>query len=96
MQKVTSVSKLKAQLSAYLEYVKSGEEIIVTDRGKPIARVSPLVSTPDDVHLQRLIAQGLARPGNGKSPRELLANWTLVDTKASLVDALLEEREEGR
>jgi prevent-host-death family protein len=40
--KTAAVSALKASLSEYLAGVKAGEEIIVTDRGKPIAKLMPL------------------------------------------------------
>ena len=39
--KTAAVSKLKASISEYLLKVKAGEEVIVTDRGKPIAKIVP-------------------------------------------------------
>jgi len=39
--KTAAVSKLKAGLSEYLARVKAGEEVIVTERGKPIAKIVP-------------------------------------------------------
>ena len=38
------VAKLKATLSEFLAKVKAGEEVIVTERGKPIAKIVPLLS----------------------------------------------------
>ena len=40
--KSAAVSKLKATLSEHLARVKAGEEVVVTERGKPIARIVPL------------------------------------------------------
>ncbi len=40
--KTTPVSKLKATLSEQLARVKAGEEIVVTEHGKPIAKIVPL------------------------------------------------------
>ncbi len=37
-----TVSKLKAALSEHLARVKAGEEVIVTERGKPIAKIVPI------------------------------------------------------
>jgi prevent-host-death family protein len=37
------VRELKQQLSRYLERVAAGEEITVTDRGRPKARLVPVV-----------------------------------------------------
>lgn len=42
MVKQFSVFEAKARLSELLRYVKQGVEIIVTERGKPIARVTQL------------------------------------------------------
>jgi prevent-host-death family protein len=36
------IKELKEKLSGYLDRVRHGEEIIVTDRGKEIAKVIPL------------------------------------------------------
>ena len=37
-----AVSELKASLSEYLGKVKAGEDIMITERGRPIARIVPL------------------------------------------------------
>ena len=39
--RTAGVAGLKAKLSKYLEAVKAGEEVIVTEHGKAIARVVP-------------------------------------------------------
>ena len=36
------VRKLKANLSACLRHVKSGETIVINERGKPIGRIYPI------------------------------------------------------
>ena len=33
------VAQLKAGLSRYLERVKAGHEVLVTDRGQPVAKI---------------------------------------------------------
>ena len=40
--KTAKVSELKASIREYLSKVKAGEEVIVTDRGKPVAKIIPL------------------------------------------------------
>ncbi|XSG85848.1 MAG: type II toxin-antitoxin system Phd/YefM family antitoxin [Methylohalobius sp. ZOD2] len=40
----TSVRELKAHLSEYLRRVAEGEEVTVTVRGKPVARLTPILS----------------------------------------------------
>lgn len=37
-----TVAEAKAKLSELLDSVERGEEVVITRRGKPIARVSPL------------------------------------------------------
>jgi len=39
--KTVTVTKLKASLSEVLRQVKAGEEVLVSERGRPIARLMP-------------------------------------------------------
>ena len=75
--KTAAVSKLKASLSEYLLKVKAGEEVIVTDRGKPIAKIVPLKRSETAIpsHLLTLEKAGLARIGRGKLPEDF---WKTV------------------
>jgi prevent-host-death family protein len=54
------VRDLKNNLSRYLHRVQAGDEVIVTDRGRPVARLSSL-GRPTD-RLAELIAAGAVRP----------------------------------
>jgi prevent-host-death family protein len=36
-----NIGTLKNQLSSYLRYVRKGEEVVVHDRDKPVARIIP-------------------------------------------------------
>lgn len=56
------IRELKNQLSRYVEYVRSGKEVIVTDHGRPVARLMPL--TAGDDLLQQLIESGAVRPAS--------------------------------
>ncbi|MBA2667461.1 MAG: type II toxin-antitoxin system prevent-host-death family antitoxin, partial [Trueperaceae bacterium] len=40
--KKASVSSVKNNLSSYLDLVRAGEAVLITDRGRPIARLVPL------------------------------------------------------
>ena len=42
MKKTTSVVELKSRLSECLRLVKAGHELVITERGVPVARVVPL------------------------------------------------------
>jgi len=50
------VTELRAHLSEWLDRVRGGEEVVVTDRGIPVARLLGLSSTAT---LQRLAAEGV-------------------------------------
>jgi prevent-host-death family protein len=54
------VRELKNGLSRYLARVRHGEQVVVTDRGRPVALLSGL--SPAEDHLARLIERGLVRP----------------------------------
>lgn len=55
-----AVTELRAHLSTWLERVRGGDEIVVTDRGLPVARLVAVDSTP---LLERLTDRGvIARP----------------------------------
>ena len=94
--KTVTVSKLKASLSEYLRQVKAGEEVLVTERGRPIAKLAPAASSdalPE--HLVEMEKQGLIKLGSGKLPKGF---WDLLrprDPKGLVVRAVLREREEG-
>ncbi len=96
MAKTAAVAELKAQLSRYLSRVKAGEEILVTERGAPVARLVPVGSRgPDRERLRDLERQGLMRLGSGRLPKDF---WKLPrgrDPQASVRTAVREEREAG-
>lgn len=96
--KTTAVAQLKASLSKYLAQVKSGEEILITERGKPVAKLVPLTRDRSTVsgHLLELERAGILRLGTGRLPDDF---WKLPrprDPKGRILKALLAEREEGR
>ena len=40
--RTANIGVLKNQLSAYLKYVRNGEEVVICDRNVPIARITPM------------------------------------------------------
>jgi antitoxin (DNA-binding transcriptional repressor) of toxin-antitoxin stability system len=68
--KTVGVRELKNRLSAYLRLVKSGEEVLVTDRGEVIAELrqpSPRPTLPYPALLDA-IRLGRARGGLANTP----------------------------
>jgi prevent-host-death family protein len=53
------VRELRNNLSRYLDRVRRGEEVVVTDRGHAIARVLPIGT---ERVLDRLVAEGVVSP----------------------------------
>ena len=57
-----NIADLKNNLSAWLEQVRNGEELLVKDRNTPIARLIPLAQGENsDVEEAALVAAGLLR-----------------------------------
>ncbi|HEX4902573.1 MAG TPA: type II toxin-antitoxin system prevent-host-death family antitoxin [Acidimicrobiales bacterium] len=75
--------ELRDHLSRYLELVREGEEVTVTDHGKAVARLVPL-DRPRP--LDRLIAEGLVTPRQTpkqpRSRRPIKARGTVSDLVA--------------
>lgn len=85
-------------LSACLAWVKAGEEVVITERGKPIAKIIPLSQNALDLrsHLMQLERAGQAQLGSGVLPEDF---WQLPrpkDAEGAGLQALLEERDTGR
>lgn len=88
------VAELKAKLSEYLSRARAGEEVVVTDRGRPVARIGPAEPAVDE-HLAELQRAGVVKIGTGISDEFLNAPRTAAPD-GGLLEALLEERREGR
>lgn len=94
--KTATVLKLKASLGDYLESVKAGQEITITERGRPIAKLTP--AKKPDASTDRLVEMekyGLIKLGSGKLPKSF---WRLPrpkDPKGSVAKAVMQEREQG-
>jgi antitoxin (DNA-binding transcriptional repressor) of toxin-antitoxin stability system len=91
----TNISNLKNRLSAYLRKVRSGESVLVLDRNVPIARIERVGAPATDQRFARLEAAGLVRRASKPLPLKKLAR-KLPQSRESVLEALLEERSEGR
>lgn len=67
---IVGIRELKAHLSEYLRRVKDGERIVVSDRGLPVAVVSPVAASARSERLDGMLNGGLARWAGGR-PRGL-------------------------
>jgi len=96
--KTATITQAKNGLSALIDLVKAGESVVITDRGRAVAMLEPMGTTPDpDGRLLRLQRAGLIRVGSGVVSNELLRTPPPKLTPGpSAVEALLDERRSGR
>ena len=95
----TTISQLKARLSAYLKKVRAGQTILIFDRDEPIARLESVnaggrAGSGED-RVVRLERAGLLRRATRPLSLERL-RAAAPRPKASVLEALLEERRRGR
>ena len=84
------IRELKAHLSRHLKRVQSGARLMVTERGRAIATISPVDTPPDVAWAHRLVAEGRANWSGGKpvgSPRPVP-----VTQGRTISGAVLEDR----
>lgn len=90
------VGQLKARLSEYLARARAGEEVVITSRGTPIARLAPLVGGEAlEGHLARLVRAGVVREPRAALSSSFLDAPRPADPGGRSLEAVLEERGEG-
>ncbi|MBA2341731.1 MAG: type II toxin-antitoxin system prevent-host-death family antitoxin [Pyrinomonadaceae bacterium] len=84
--RTVNIADLKNNLSAHLERVRAGEELLVKDRNRPIAKLVPLAAGEDlDEEEMELAAAGLVRLPTASLPRSF---WKMPAPQVSLEDAV--------
>lgn len=97
LMKRASISQTKNQLSALIEQVRQGETVVITDRDRPVAKLTAIAAEEAEGAsdgLALLERRGILRRGRAepcKLPPPLKGR-----RGASAVALLLEEREQGR
>lgn len=81
------VRELRDHLSRWLDEVKDGREIIITERGRPIAR---LVPSSGPSRLEFLVAQGIVTPPS--TPRQPAGSLRRVEARGSVSELVAEQR----
>jgi prevent-host-death family protein len=97
--KRASITEAKNNLSALIDGVKGGSPVLIVDRGRPVARLEPVSAfrSGDADRLARLVREGVVRPARSAVPKSVLTTKPpRVKGNASGVEALIEERREGR
>lgn len=84
-----AISTLRAELSRWIERARAGEEVIVTDRGTPVARLLPVDTAP---LLDQLVQNGvLSRPR--RAGRPTARDATRVRASGPVADLVSEQRD---
>lgn len=96
--KTATITEAKNGLSALIDRVRAGEQVLITDRGIPVARLEPVTDAVDPTgRLRRLERAGAVRIGAAPPPIDLIRQpGPALPPGVSVVEALLEERRSGR
>ncbi len=93
--KKASISILKAHLSRYLDAVKDGDDVVVTDRGRPVARITAMDADGSKAgRVGQLVREGRMTPP--KRPEPAAPEPGPPDPSGRSLDFLLDERANGR
>ena len=82
-----AVSEFRARLSDWLARVRDGQEVVLTERGVPVARVVGL----DATLIERLVQEGVIARGQPQ-PRPPAAGRPRPRTRRPLSDRVSEDR----
>ncbi|MGA3263703.1 MAG: type II toxin-antitoxin system Phd/YefM family antitoxin [Terracidiphilus sp.] len=97
--RTAKISELKAKLSAYIEFVKNGEDVLILDRNKPIAwLVGPGPVKEEDARRRRLIIKGVITPARDPENRAGFIPVPAGDHPISqeVMDQIWAEERDGR
>lgn len=93
--KLIGSRELKTRLGTYLDRVKRGETLVVTDRGVPVAELRPITTSDDPVEaaLDRMAAEGLITRATKKGPLSKFKPFRLPPG-VSIAKIISEDRED--
>ncbi len=98
--KTVNLTDLKNRLSAYIDLVKNGESLLVLDRMIPVATVIRATShtgSADGAAIELLERNGVLVRGDSHLRRMKISKLVVKpDKPVSVLNALLDERREGR
>lgn len=89
------VRQFRAELRAWLAHVQEGNELTVTDRGEPVAHLTPPVTQPRSRRQastlwNELVAAGHVHPAT--HPKADLSWLTTVKARGSVSDLIKDQR----
>jgi len=90
-----SIREMKNRLSKYLKLVQTGKDVLITDRGRPVARLTLVTSASDDAEseaIRRILALPWVRPGNGRKLRGASRPIRIKPGGKTAAEMVLEDR----
>jgi prevent-host-death family protein len=91
-----SIREMKNRLSKYLKLVQSGRDVVITDRGRPIARLTVVQMSAKQAeaeYIRRISALPWVRPGKGGKIRGSREGIALRGEGPSAAEIVLQDRE---
>ena len=96
MERAVSIAELKAHLSEYIAAARAGDDVVITQHGRPVARLTPLTgSGAREGRMAELVRSGLIREPHRKLRRSFLNEERPADPAGRSLDIVLEERAAG-
>lgn len=97
--KIVGITEAKNRLSALIDLVRSGESVLIMDRGRPVARLESAVGIGEegDGRLSRLERAGIVRKAKGKLDKAITRSSPPRPRKGGdILGSLLDERRNAR
>ena len=91
-----SIREMKNRLSKYLKLALAGKDVVITDRGRPVVRLS--LVKPDEAEseaevIERIKALPWVRPGNGGKVKGSRKGIALRGKGPTAAEIVLQNRE---
>ena len=84
------IRELRLNLSRYVARVRTGTEVIVTDHGEPVARLTPI--DEEEAHYQRLVRECIVTPARRPKSTSLPPLIPLEGEGPLVSEMVLEDR----
>jgi prevent-host-death family protein len=94
--RIVNISDLKARLSAHLRLVRSGEEVLVCERNRPVARIVPVRLEDYSEQERRLIARGVLTPPLKMRPASAAWPEPPGNVSEEVMEAIWRQERDGR
>jgi prevent-host-death family protein len=94
--RTVNISDLKARLSAHIQLVRDGEEVLVCDRNVPVARIVPCHPEGQSQRELRLAARGILTPPLNKRSASISWPEPPGNVPDKVMQKIWREEREGR